>query len=85
MADDYIVTERDFRCPEFRDADPKDYERRDDGAIVRKDRWENGIRQIRSLLGDPRRELEVGDVVSAVAAIVASIEPQPDELEDADA
>jgi hypothetical protein len=82
MGDDaYVVTERDFRRPEFRDAKPEDYERRDDGAIVRKDRWESGIRRIRGRLGDDRREFEVDDVVSAVAALVASIEPQRDETE----
>lgn len=82
MADDaYIVTERDFRRPEFRDADPKDYERREDGRIVRKDRWERGIRRIRSLLGDHRREFEVDDVVSAVAALGALIERPDDESE----
>jgi len=30
------VTERDFRKPEFADADPNDYEFRADGAVVRK-------------------------------------------------
>ena len=34
------VTEADFRMPEFKDAEPKDYEFRADGKIVRKDRWE---------------------------------------------
>lgn len=40
------VTERDFRIPEFYDAEPKDYEFRSDGKLVRKDRWEEGIRSI---------------------------------------
>lgn len=78
-----VVTERDFRCPEFRDADPADYEFREDGAIVRKDRWETAIHSIRYQLGDARREFEVSDVVAAVAALVASIEPQPDDEGDA--
>lgn len=76
------VTERDFRMPEFRDADPKDYEFREDGKVVRKDRWEMGIRRIRSALGDQRREFEIEDIVSAVNALVATL-PEPPEEEDA--
>jgi hypothetical protein len=78
------VTERDFRAPQFRDADPADYEFRDDGAIVRKDRWEVAVRRIRGLVGDQRREFEVADVIAAVAALVAAIEEPPEELEEDD-
>jgi hypothetical protein len=81
---DREVTERDFRRPEFRDADPKDYEFREDGAIVRKDRWETAIHRIRVRLGDRRREFEVDDMVAAVAALAASIERPCDESEQAD-
>lgn len=77
------VTERDFRQPEFRDADPKDYEFRSDGKIVRKDRWESGIHRIRSILGDERREFEIDDIVQAVNALVATI-PEPPENEEDD-
>ncbi|MGN6235012.1 hypothetical protein [Dyella sp.] len=77
-----VVTERDFRRPEFYNADPADYEFRDDGAIVRKDRWEMAVRRIRYLVGDERREFEVADVIAAVAALVATIEEQPEEPED---
>lgn len=73
------VTERDFRMPEFRDADPDDYEFREDGKIVRKDRWEMGIRRIRTVLGDTRREFEIDDVIQAVKALVAAQPPLPDE------
>lgn len=76
------VTERDFRMPEFRDADPKDYEFRADGKIVRKDRWEVGIHDIRAALGDRRREFEIQDIVMAVRAMVSTIEPQPEENAD---
>jgi hypothetical protein len=72
------VTERDFRKPEFRDADPGDYEFRSDGAVVRKDRWENGIHSIRNALGDSRREFEIADIVNAVQALVNTI-PRQDE------
>ncbi|MFK2905025.1 hypothetical protein ISP17_13770 [Dyella ginsengisoli] len=78
------VTERDFRAPQFRDADPADYEFRDDGAIVRKDRWEMAFRRIRDLVGDQRREFEVADVIAAVAALVAAIEGPLEELEEDD-
>lgn len=86
MAKSRPVTERDLRMPEFRHLnaeDLDDYEFRDDGKIVRKDRWERGIRAIRSALGDPRQEFEIEDVVSAVRAVVASI-PAPPEEEDND-
>lgn len=76
---DRAVTEHDFRMPKFRDADPKDYEFREDGAIARKDRWETTVRRIRSALGDQRREFEVDDVISAVRSLVATFEDQPDE------
>lgn len=79
------VTERDIRMPEFRDAKLEDLEFRDDGKIVRKDRWETGIRRIRSLLGDHRREFEIDDVVSAVKALVEAIPAPPDDEEIADA
>lgn len=72
------VTERDFRAPEFRDADPADYEFRADGKIVRKDRWETGIHRIRHHLGDRRHEFEIDDIVRAVAALVAALPPRPD-------
>lgn len=79
MAKTRPVTERDLRMPEFYHLnadDLDDYEFRDDGKIVRKDRWENAILSIRSALGDRRREFEISDVVSAVRAIVKAIEPQ---------
>lgn len=74
------VNERDFRRPEFRDAEPKDYEFREDGAVVRKDRWEIAIHRIRHAVGDTREEFEVNDIVAAVRALAASIErPEEDE------
>ena len=73
------VTERDIRMPEFRDAKLEDLEFRPDGKIVRKDRWETGIHKIRRTLGDQRREFEIYDIVRAVEALVATIEPQPDD------
>lgn len=76
------VTEEDFRMPEFRGAKVEDYEFREDGKIVRKDRWERGIYRINEALGDPRREFEIDDLVSAVRALVAAIDPQPDKSDE---
>lgn len=61
------VTELDFRMPEFRDAKTEDYEFREDGKIVRKDRWERGIRNVASAVGfTGRKEWEIEDVVERV-------------------
>lgn len=60
------VTELDFRLPEFRDAKPEDYEFRDDGKLVRKDRWENAVRSICSIVGQSVREFEIPEIVDAV-------------------
>jgi hypothetical protein len=61
------VTEMDFRIPEFRDANPEDYEFRHDGKIVRKDRWEKALREIASLTGiDVRNGFEIDEVVDRV-------------------
>lgn len=72
------ATMQDFIIPEFRGRDPQDYEVREDGKVARKDRWENGIRRIRSALGDQRREFEVEDVVSAVEALIANMPDAPE-------
>jgi hypothetical protein len=63
---DSDVTEQDFRRPEFRHAKPEDYEFRDDGKVVRKDRWENGIRSIVTIVGMPRGDFEIDDLVDRV-------------------
>jgi hypothetical protein len=62
----------DFRMPEFRDAKAEDYEFRDDGTIVRKDRWERGIRNVASAVGfTGRLEWEIDDVVARVREIAS--------------
>jgi len=58
------VTEQDFRKEEFVGSNPDDYEFREDGAIVRKDRWQIGILNIASILS--LRDFEVSDVVEKV-------------------
>ena len=62
------VTEFDLRAPEFQrhDIKPEDYEFRDDGKVVRKDRWETTVRNIVSILGWSRREFELPEVVAEV-------------------
>lgn len=65
---DRSVTEFDFRAPEFQHPGirPEDYEFRQDGKIVRKDRWETAVRNIVSILGWSRRDFELPDVVEEV-------------------
>ena len=65
-----IVTEQDFRMPEYRDAVAADYEFRDDGALVRKDRWEMGMRAIMSVLDMS----EIDDVVQRVKILAQGSE-----------
>lgn len=64
------VTELDFRMPEFRNAKAEDYEFREDGKLVRKDRWENGIHTIRAIIGHDGREFEIDDVVERVRDVM---------------
>ncbi|HHQ2716961.1 TPA: hypothetical protein ACSPMB_002844 [Pseudomonas aeruginosa] len=68
------VTELDFRKPEYRDAKVEDYEFRADGALVRKDRWEVGIRTICGLVGMSDRDFEIPDVVSKVKQLATDQE-----------
>ena len=61
------ITEQDLRMPEFRGVNIADLERREDGTIARKDRWEQGIRTIAGIVGlSARSGFEVADVVAAV-------------------
>lgn len=63
-----VVTERDLRDPKYGIGDPSEFEFRDDGAIVRKDRWERGIKNIAMSIGT-YRDWEVEDVVSKVNSL----------------
>lgn len=61
------VTERDMRDPKYGMGEPHEFEFRDDGAIVRKDRWEMGIRRIAGAVGAlEHRQFEIDDVVQRV-------------------
>lgn len=65
------VTERDFWQPRFVGQKPDDYEFRDDGEIVRKDRWEMAIRRIGSRLGClESREFEISDIEAAIEKLI---------------
>jgi hypothetical protein len=59
------VTEQDFRAPEFQHAKVEDYEFREDGKLVRKDRWQRAVQSIQVLVYD-KREWEISDVIARV-------------------
>lgn len=65
------VTERDLRMPEFVHAKVEELEFRDDGKIVRKDRWERTVRSIAGTLVGSRSAFECEDIVAAVEKLVA--------------
>lgn len=66
------VTEQDLRMPEFRDAKLEDLEFRDDGKLVRKDRWETGVYQIAAKVGmSSRKGFEISEVEYAVSQLVS--------------
>jgi hypothetical protein len=60
------VTEKDLRAPEFRQGGPEEYEFRDDGKIVRKDRFKCGMQSIAAIIFGARYEYEIPEVVAAV-------------------
>ena len=65
------VTEADFRMAQYRDAKPEDYEFRNDGELVRKDRWERAVRDIASAMGyESRAGFEIDVLVYCVEALV---------------
>lgn len=64
------VTEQDFRKPEFYGAKVEDYEFRSDGKLVRKDRWQNGIHRMVSILNQNNRDFEISDVLDILENFV---------------
>lgn len=64
------VTEKDLRQPQFKDSKVEDLEFRADGVIVRKDRWEMGIRRLQSLLFPGMREFEIEDIIKEVTSLM---------------
>jgi len=61
------VTEQDFRLPQYRDAKVEDYEFRGDGKLVRKDRFQTGMRDIAWLFFSS--DYEIPEVVARVEFI----------------
>lgn len=62
------VTENDFRLDEYKNAKIEDYEFRQDGQLVRKDRWEQGFRAIATQAS--LRSFEIHEVLLAVKRLV---------------
>lgn len=60
------VKEDDLRKEEFKGKNISDYEFRADGNIVRKDRWEEGIMRINSILNSSRSDFEIDDLVNSI-------------------
>lgn len=69
-----IVTEADFRKPEFLDAKIEDYEFRSDGKLVRKDRWEKAVMSLSEIVGLSTRDFEIEALIVAVSAIAVDAE-----------
>lgn len=70
------VTEFDLRAEEFKHPSfkPSDYEFRSDGKIVRKDRWEQGIRSLVEPAGFSLREFEIDAVVESITAKLQALD-----------
>jgi len=61
------ATQDDFLKPEFIGKDPCDYEVREDGKVVRIDRWEEAVQCIREIVGIPSgSDWEIEDIIRAV-------------------
>lgn len=60
------VTEQDLRAPQYREGKPDEYEFRDDGKIVRKDRFVRGMQDIAAIIFGGRHQYEIAEVVAAV-------------------
>ena len=70
------VTEEAFRKPEFKFAKVEDYEFREDGELVRKDRWRAGILAIASALHINTRNFEIVEIVQAVDELIRKSQPK---------
>jgi len=67
------VTEQDFRKKEFIGAKTEDYEIRRDGVVVRKERWEIGIRRIAARITNHASEFEIQNLIDAVEYLLDQI------------
>ena len=63
--------QEDFVIPKFRGKNPDEYEVREDGECLRKDRWEMAVQRIRELVGiHHHADWEIKDVVGAVEKLI---------------
>jgi len=60
------VMERDLRAPAYREGKPDEYEFRSDGAIVRKDRFQTGMRDVAAIIFGCGHDYEIAEVIKAV-------------------
>lgn len=60
------VIERDLRAPAYREGNPDEYEFRSDGKIVRKDRFQSGMRDIAAIVFGCGHDYEIADVIKAI-------------------
>ena len=58
--------ERDLRAAEFSEGKPDEYEFRSDGKIVRKDRFQRGMRDIAAIVFGSGHDYEIVDVIKAI-------------------
>lgn len=63
------VTERDLRAAEYSDGKPDEYEFRNDGKIVRKDRFQRGMRDIAAIVFGCGHDYEIADVIKAIQSL----------------
>lgn len=65
------VTEYDLRAEEFKrpDIKPEDYEFREDGKIVRKDRWLTAVCNLAAMMGNSR-SFEIPELMDDVRSII---------------
>ena len=68
------ATERDLRKDEFKNAKLEDYEVREDGAVVRKDRFISAVSKIANIVGaTDRGNFEIPDVIEKVRGITEGL------------
>ena len=63
------VTERDLRAAEYRDGKPDKYEFRSDGKVVRKDRFQSGMRDIAAIVFGCGHDYEITDVIKSIHSL----------------
>lgn len=72
------VTERDLRAPEFADCEPEDMELLDDGRIVRRDRWQSGLKNMLDLLGVTDEDAGMNEAIDRIRDLQEAAGKLPD-------